>query len=245
MSDLRATQLVFVEHLRDPLRNAAPKDIEDRRLAIYRELFFNNIMGFISSGFPVLKSLYSKEEWEALCREFFAEHACRSPYFVEISKEFVEYLSNEYRPKDHDPVFMAELAHYEWIELAVSIAKEADPQQFWQGQAYQKLAVSQLACAVSYQYPVHQISSTFKPEQPTGPYFFVVHRNNEDKVEFTQINQINAYLLNLIDQHGVIDEEVLLQSLVSELPQLPEDQVRKGAREAIENFLRKQVLVVE
>lgn len=243
MDDLRTTQLAFVQHIRDPENYLPPQNIEERRLAIYRDLLFNNIKGFLSNGFPVLKTLYHDDHWQALCRRFFAEHPCRSPYFVDISKEFVEYLSNSYQLRSDDPPFMAELAHYEWIELAASIAIESPPQQYWQGQPFSAIAMSQLAFVLSYQFPVHQISAAFRPQQPSGPYYFVVHRNSQDKVEFTQINQSNAYMLNVIEQQGEIAVEALLDILVAALPKVDPSQVRRGALQVIEDFLRKQVLV--
>ncbi|RKZ79734.1 MAG: DUF2063 domain-containing protein, partial [Gammaproteobacteria bacterium] len=44
------TQYQFAGHIRDPEHNPAPADIEQRRMAIYRELFYNNIEGFIANG---------------------------------------------------------------------------------------------------------------------------------------------------------------------------------------------------
>ena len=66
-------------------------------MAIYRDLFFNNIEGFISSGFPVLKTLIYRQAMAGThVRQFFSEHDCRSPYFLDIAGEFINYLSNEY-----------------------------------------------------------------------------------------------------------------------------------------------------
>ena len=45
------SQNEFMAHIREPEHNPKPNDIEDRRMAIYRDLFFNNIAGFISSVF--------------------------------------------------------------------------------------------------------------------------------------------------------------------------------------------------
>ena len=128
MSDpgnFRDTQYAFAAHIRDPSANPAPDAIEDRRMAIYRELFFNNVHGFISNGFPVLRSLYDEAEWTALVRDFFSRHRCETPYFLEISREFLDYLQSEYRPGESDPPFLFELAHYEWVELALSISTAA------------------------------------------------------------------------------------------------------------------------
>ena len=65
----------FMAHIREPNMQPCPTDIEDRRMAIYRDLFFNNINGFVSSAFPVLKTLYSDQQWLLLVRAFFSEHS--------------------------------------------------------------------------------------------------------------------------------------------------------------------------
>ena len=38
-TDFRDIQYAFARHIRDPENNPAPVDAEDRRLAIYRDLF--------------------------------------------------------------------------------------------------------------------------------------------------------------------------------------------------------------
>ena len=53
-------QYQFTGYIRDPENNDKPEGIEQRRLNVYRDLFYNNIEGFISSCFPVLKSLMSE-----------------------------------------------------------------------------------------------------------------------------------------------------------------------------------------
>ncbi|HPO24365.1 MAG TPA: putative DNA-binding domain-containing protein, partial [Arenimonas sp.] len=45
---LRQQQFALAKHIRDPEANLPPPDIEDRRLAIYRELFFNNVEGLLA-----------------------------------------------------------------------------------------------------------------------------------------------------------------------------------------------------
>ena len=40
-------QYEFTAHIRDPERNARPDGIEDRRMGIYRDLFYNNVEGFL------------------------------------------------------------------------------------------------------------------------------------------------------------------------------------------------------
>ena len=66
-------------------------------------------------------------DWHALVRAFIDQHRCHTPYFLEISQEFVQFLMQDYRPLASDPPFLAELAHYEWVELALDIAQEVLP----------------------------------------------------------------------------------------------------------------------
>ena len=51
---LARLQTSFAAHIRDPQNVAAPEGIEDRRMSVYRNLFFNNICNLLSSNFPVL-----------------------------------------------------------------------------------------------------------------------------------------------------------------------------------------------
>tara|TARA_R100000656_G_scaffold95627_2_gene69434 strand:- start:1541 stop:2014 length:474 start_codon:yes stop_codon:yes gene_type:complete len=117
------TQYAFAAHLRDPDANPAPPDIEDRRMKIYRELVYNNIESFIATGFPVLRQLIADQHWHALVRDFVSRHCSHSPYFLEISHEFLKYLQEERQFLVSDPPFMLELAHYEWVELALDVAE--------------------------------------------------------------------------------------------------------------------------
>ncbi|NNC97786.1 MAG: DUF2063 domain-containing protein, partial [Gammaproteobacteria bacterium] len=121
LKDFQKVQLNFAQHLRDPEHSNPPENIEDRRLKIYRDLFFSNIKGLVTQTFPVLRQFYSQEQWDKLIREFMIGHKAHTPMFLEVSSEFVEFLQNTYQPGENDPPFMLELAHYEWVELAVSV----------------------------------------------------------------------------------------------------------------------------
>src|SRR5690554_1360674 len=112
------TQYRFAAHIRDPATHAAPAGIEDRRMAIYRELFFNNINSALKQAFPVIHTLLAAEAWQALVRDFIKRHRCRSPLFHQLASEFIDYLQHERKART-DPSFLVELAHYEWVELAL------------------------------------------------------------------------------------------------------------------------------
>ena len=99
-------QTSFAAHIRDPDSAPAPDGIEERRMAIYRELFFNNIRSFLSSNFPVLSSLHDTDSWETLCRDFYRDFRSQTPLFPEIPREFLRYLREHRQDNADDPPFM-------------------------------------------------------------------------------------------------------------------------------------------
>lgn len=213
--DFKTRQYRFAAHIRDPEKNPAPSDIEDRRMKIYRELFYNNVEGFLANGFPVLRSLYSDDDWHALVRDYYARHISHSPQFYQISEEFLHYLQDEHQPHDCDPPFLIELAHYEWVEMILAI----DPQEIDLGQVDAegdlldgRPALNPCVENLAYQYPVHRISTDFLPDKPGDqPAFLVVYRKPDDEVAFLEVNQVTARLLQRIEeQPGLTGREQLL-----------------------------------
>ena len=243
MKSLIETQHAFIQHIKNPQVNPFDGDIEDRRLKIYRELFFNNILGFLSSGFPVLESLYSEQQWKVLGRKFFIEHECRSPYFIHISKEFVEYLSSKYELGEFDPVFMRELAHYEWLELDVSVRQSNQLAKPWDGHSQiTQVQMSDLSTLVSYQYPVHQISVDFRPSQTTEVVYLVIYRDATDEVNFTLVNAVSAHLLNTIKQQSVATVDSLTKTMIEAMPQLEVQQITESLQQVLQQLLKQEIL---
>ena len=180
---LRQSLESFAAHLRDPERNTAPDGIEDRRMEVYRGLFFRNIRNFLSGNFPVLRKLHSDEAWDALTRDFYQRHRSSTPLFPEIPREFLKYLQDERESRPDDPPFMLELAHYEWVELALSLdeAKLEEVLADANGDLLTGIPVlSPLAWPLSYRFPVHAIRPDFRPaEPPDHATHLMVYRNRD------------------------------------------------------------------
>ena len=223
--DFQSLQYQLAAHLRDPRNNPPPAGMENRRLDIYRNLFFNNIVGFISSAFPVLRKFYTEDDWHALVRRFYAHHKSHSPYFAEISKEFLDYLKNEYHPARNDPPFMSELAHYEWVELALSLAEEDidDAAINPDGDLLDAPPVlSPLAWRLVYRWPVHRIGPDFRPENPGDePTRLVVCRDRNDEIGFMALNAVTDLLLDEIAQHPQRNGREQIEAVVRQM-QLPD-----------------------
>ena len=215
-------QYAFAAHIRDPDNAPAPEGVEDRRMAIYRDLFFNNLASLLSTMFPVLKKIHGNEHWNRLIRQFMQRHRARTPYFLELPAEFLDFLQNEYAPGDDDFPFLAELAHYEYIELALSISEERDDLERLDpdGDLLANVPVkSVLAWVYAYRYPVHRISPAFLPDTPADqPVYLAVYRGADDKVGFMELNAVTAGLLNAIAENESHQSgEVLLRKLAADI----------------------------
>ena len=213
MSKFQQQSHQLAAHIRNPEQVPAPSDIEERRIKIYRELFYNNIEGFASSAFPVLRALISDHDWHALVRDFMIHYRCHSPYFLEISQEFLNYLQQR-KPQSSDLPFMLELAHYEWVELALDVSDEKVVDCNINGDLLeQRPVVSGLAWSLAYQYPVHRIGLEFQPTSPSEqPHYLIVYRDRHDCVGFMETNAVTARLLALLndDDSQLSGRQVLL-----------------------------------
>ncbi|WP_105190811.1 HvfC family RiPP maturation protein [Pseudoalteromonas sp. T1lg48] len=237
-------QKQFSDYIRDPETHAKPGDIEERRMKIYRELFFNNVNGFLESAFPVLHSLYESQKWQQLVRTFFACHQAHSPYFIDISKEFLHFLAEEYTPLDSDPKFLLELAHYEWIELAVATAKVQGDYRAITAVSDEPMYFSESAQVVCYHYPVQTISITNQPHEPDEvPSYICVYRDGDDEVQFLALNAMTALLLDILNKHPGITLKTLCALLQQQAPSFSEAQLHAGAQQILADLAQRSIVL--
>lgn len=247
LPEFQQKQYAFAAHIRDPENNPAPSGVEDRRMAIYRELFFNNLHNLIGSTFPVIKKLHKPAKFRSLIRAFMIQHEAQTPYFLEIPQEFLAFLQDEYELQDDDFPFLIELAHYEWVELALSVSEEVNDTTNVDadGDLLQGIPVpSLLTWTFAYQYPVHRISTDYQPTEPgEAPTFLAVCRKANDDMDFMELNPVTARLLELIEANEQHTGRELLLKLAQEInyPDV-EALVRHGA-EAMQQMQQAEILL--
>jgi hypothetical protein len=240
-------QYAFAAHLRDPEHNPAPIGVEERRLQVYRELFYNNVESFIANGFPVLRTLYDDADWHRMVRDYFSRHQSHTPLFHGIAGEFLRYLQDERGAQPEDPPFLRELAHYEWVELALTIRE--DEFDFTTVQVDGDLlsgvpVLSPLAWNLAYQYPVHRIAPDFRPTKPGAqPTHIVVYRDRGDTVGFLEINAVTARLLQLLEQQPGHTGREQLQAIARELGHPRPEVVIEDGREMLDGLHRRDIIL--
>ena len=240
-------QYAFAAHIRDPEHTVAPEGIEDRRMAIYRQLFFNNLYNLLGTFFPVLRKICPAERWRHVIREFMKLHRAKTPYFLKLPEEFLAFLELEYQALDDDFPFLTELAHYEYVELALRVSvdendlNDVDPD----GDLLTETPVkSMLAWAFAYHYPVHRISKDFLPREPSEEStYLAIYRRSDDNVRFLELNAVTAGLLDAIDNNSAaLSGESLLRELAVRIHHPDVDALIKHGADALEEMRQLQIL---
>jgi uncharacterized protein len=189
--------------IRDPDGAEPPPGIEPRRLALYRRLFQRNIDRLLASGFPVIRRTLDDREWQSLVDAFLRDHGSATPLFTEVSREFVAFVQAlEPAPRP----WLAELAHYEWVELALQLADApAGTHATSAGDGDPDLVetapiLSPLAWPLAYRWPVHTIGPAHDPAgPPSQPTLLLLHRDTGGTLRFHLVSALAFRLLQRLD----------------------------------------------
>ena len=218
-------------------------------MAVYRELFFKNIQGFIERSFPVTARLLEPDTLHELSYAFFSRHGCRTPYFHKIGQEFVDYLAREHACGPDVPPFLAELAHYEWTEVRIRLNDEVvshdpdciDPD----GNLLQHPVILSPASELCvYTYPVHHINRDHQPQQkPETPTFLFAFRDLAGKAKFMELNPVTARLIALLKDQPDIPARSQLDRIAAELGRDNPEAVVDGGRQILERLRERGAIL--
>jgi len=215
LPEFQRYQLAFTAHIRDPKAHPRPAGVEARRMRIYNGLLVNNIEGFLLACFPVLRQVLGSRKWAKLVRAFFSTHRSRTPYFRQIPDEFIQFLQSEWTPPEGYPLFTLALAHYEWIELVLSVSnRSADRAVDGSGDLLDGVPLLNPVLAnLRYDWPVQRIAPRRKV-QPAETHL-LVFRDAADQVRFSEINAFTARLLTLLEA-GTLTGRAALETIAAE-----------------------------
>lgn len=216
-------------------------------MRVYRDLVYNNIQNFIANSFPVIRKITADEQWHEMLRDYINRHQAHTPLFPKMPQEFLQYLEHERGDHLEDPPFLLELAHYEWIEMALSIdSREIDLMGIDpQGDLLEGIPVlNPISVALAYNWPVHEIGPTNIPaEQPIEKTYFVVYRKQDDVIGFTVLNPVSAKLIEYIQADEKQSGRDILVKIAQQLNHPEPETVIRGGLEIMSGFLDKGILL--
>ncbi len=249
-ADFQRIQREFCAHLRDPRHVAPPEGIEDRRMAIYRRLFFNNIYGLIERMFPHTTDVVGAETLRETCYEFYSHYACRTPYFHQIDTEFASYLAQESPATLRDFPYAAELADYECTRRHINLAEDTPPSDTpvvpeQDDDLFERcLVLCPLMQLRVYEWPVHQITEALsEPRKPEVPTPLLLFRNRKGSVQVIDLDLPSARLLLGLQSQPEYSARDHLDAMLNESDRTPRPAVVDGARNMLATLHRQGAIL--
>lgn len=243
-TELERLQNDFAARIRNPDGNAIPEGVDPSRMAVYENLIYNGTEELLENCFPVIYEIASDELRESLIRGFLSDHPAESPLFYEVPEEFLSYLI-EGRDEPSDPPYLAELAHFEWMELALELTDEPRPENVNpKGDLYHDIIEpSPLMEVVGYHYPVHEIDAKNLPTaQDKGSYCLAVYRDRDDVVQCLVLSVIATRLLQFVRQHELTGKQAV-EFLAQEMPDSSLDDLKETSMDVFQQLLEADVIL--
>ena len=226
-------QSTFAARIRDPRAAPLPPGASARRMRVYQDLLFNNLQGFLLACYPVTRKILGARAWQRTTRRFFAEHRAHSPLFRDIPRAFLDWLAPRADALFPELPFLAEFMHYEWLELAVSIAPEdtgaraIDPAGDLMRGRPALNPTARLAC---YRFPMHRVGPRCKPAAADGKtHCYLLFRAPDDAVRFIRLEPLAARLLDLLRAQRPSGREALAHLAAQTAPDAYDTLLRAGA----------------
>lgn len=241
MLEFQRYQHEFTAHIRDPKTHKEPAGVVPARMAVYRDAVFNNIFESVSICFPVCQAAFGKTAWRALLKNFVRSYPAQSPIFRDIPQQFLEFL-NSPLAQVSTPAYLAELAHYEWVELAIS-AQPTEPIKLSKTPNFlsEKPVLAPAHMLLKYNFAVHKIAKGKLPKTAEETYF-LVFRNAEFEVKFIELNPTTFQLLQLIENNETTGEQALV-SLAESIQHPNVEAVTAFGAEILNDLAKQQAII--
>lgn len=243
---LAALQRRFAAHIRDPEHQPAPEGIEDRRMAIYRRLFFNNLSNLFGKNFRAIRGLMDDADWQRLIRAFLADHRPTTPLFPEIGREFVRYLA-DHADDWPDYPWLTEAADWTFL-LTIVRNDEAQPESVPADPDGDLLAspprLNPTLRMAHYRWPVHEIRADQAPAEPAGePVLLMAWRTREERIGQMRINAVTARLVELMQEDPECSGLDCLEQLAREMQHPDPDALATHGRSLLESLRDRQAVL--
>lgn len=246
-------QAQFGDYLRKQTHNREDETLVPQRVGqLYQELIYNSVANFPKQCFVICQAMLG-DEFDALCREFFRQERLHSPYFPDINRDFVAFIEAKVEAGVL-PAFFADLAHFEWIELAVDLLPDAAANAIFMHRA-RPIALNPTLQNLRYDYAVQAIDVETQPQEIYAEEsYLVMYRNLDSVISTLQTNALTFLLIEFIqnaakqladDESGVQYASVsaLLGEFLPSVGLQNSEQMAGFAEELIDDLLTQQVFL--
>ena len=198
LNDFRQFQFAFARYLRDPLSAPLPEGVDASDAAMCTQEMVNHLHDVLVPAFPLTQALLGDDVWELSVRLFLKAGVSHAPWVSTVQRAFVDHVCHS--PEMHHlPAWLQDLAHFEWLQSAISTTPVTWSAFDSQGDVMQHpVVLNPTHVEAAYEWPVHTIDTDHLPDDMQTTYVSVF-RDADDHVHVLESSVFRGQLLDLLN----------------------------------------------
>lgn len=238
--DLQRKMATFCRTGKDP----SGVGMRPERAMLYRDLILFTIQSALLNYYPLTYALLGEEKWQELTQDFFAEHPCGDPQFWKMPKGLAEYAEKSRWGEKVQIPFLADLLHFEWLEIEVCMMEDHRiPTLSQNGDVLDDIPyLNPEHRIVTYSYPIfQQLSSTEPLKKGKYPLFSFRHPDTLD-AHFFSMSVFFRTLIEIVAQCSQSGRDALKMAAVQCRVTIDERLFQIG-RKFLEDLVKKRAVL--
>jgi hypothetical protein len=205
LNDFRQYQFALARHLRDPLSMPLPKGVSQVDANACTHEMVKNLREVLEPAFPVTHALLGDEIWEHAVRLFLKQAPTHAPWSTVVQRAFVAHVC-ESSDMQSLPAWLQDLAHFEWLQNAVSTAPVTWPAFDATGDVMKRpVVLNPSHVEAAYEWPVHSIDTDHNPDEMQSTHVTML-RDVNDVLHVYESSVFRNQLIDLL-RDGQTGEE--------------------------------------
>lgn len=208
LNDFRQYQFALARHLRDPLSVPAPVGVDAKAPATCTQEMVKHLRDVLEPAFPITQALLGEDIWEHSVRLFLKDAPNHTPWASTTQRAFVDHVCKSPEMQNL-PAWLQDLAHFEWLQNAVSTAPVQWPTFNANADVMQHAVVlNPTHVEAAYEWPVHSIDTEYKPDDMQKTYVSML-RDMDDELHVLESSVFRGQLLDLL-REGQTGEQAFI-----------------------------------
>jgi hypothetical protein len=208
LKNFRQFQFALARHLRDPLSSPAPEGVDPTAANACNQEMVQHLCEVLEPVFPMTHALLGDELWQYAVRLFLKEAPHHTPWVSRVQRAFIEYVGQSPEMQSL-PAWMQDLAHFEWLQSAITTTLVTWPQFDATGDVMQcAVVLNPTHVEAAYEWPVHDINTDNEPNDMQNTHLTIL-RDMSEELHVFESSIFRAQLIDLL-REGLTGEQAFM-----------------------------------
>lgn len=228
LNDFRQTQFALARYLRDPLGASLPAGVNAADANACSQEMVDHLCDILAPAFPVTHALLGDDMWGLTVRMFLKDAPCHMPWATALQRAFVTHVCGS-TDMLQLPAWLQDLAHFEWLQTAVSTLPVTWPAFDATGDTmHNAVVLNPTHVEAAYEWPVHDIDTEHKPDDMQHTHVTML-RDLQDELHVFDSSVFRGQLIGLL-RDGQTGEQAFMGLAMWLSHPDPENFVQEGVQ---------------